>query len=63
MPPLSGSKSSIRVQFLAPFQEIKAKFTLEQAVKAQREVQVLLYTFFNLVTRWWWVVNAKSRPI
>jgi hypothetical protein len=33
---------------------VKVKFTLEQ---------VYLYSFFNLGTRWGWVVNATPRPL
>jgi len=36
-------------------------FTLEQATKTQRGVEVELYSFFNLGARWTWVVNATSR--
>jgi len=35
------------------------KFTLEEAMKAQRGVQVSLYSFFNLGTRWVWVILLK----
>jgi len=42
---------------------MKVKFTLEQAMKAQRWSKgVYLYTFFNLGTIWGWVVNATPRP-
>jgi len=41
---------------------LKVRFALEQATKAQREVEVRLYSFFNLGTRWGWVVNATLRP-
>jgi hypothetical protein len=30
---------------------------------AQREVEVWLYSFFNLGARWGWVVNATLRPL
>ena len=36
-------------------------FALEQAMKAQRGVEV--YFFFNLRVRWRWVVNAMLRPL
>jgi hypothetical protein len=36
----------------------KVKFIPEQAMKAQRGVQVYLYSFFNLSIRRRWVVNA-----
>jgi len=32
--------------------KLKVVFTLEQAMKAQRGVEVYLYSFFNLGTRW-----------
>ena len=32
--------------------KVKVKVTLEQATKAQREVEVYLYSFFNFVARW-----------
>jgi hypothetical protein len=38
-------------------------FTLEQATKAQRGVEVWLYSFFNLGTKWGWVVNAVPLPL
>ena len=31
-------------------------------MKTQRGVEVQLYSFFNLGTRWVWVVNATPRP-
>jgi hypothetical protein len=43
--------------------EKKVKFTLEQAMKAQRGIAVYLYSFFNLGARWRWVVNATPRPL
>ena len=42
--------------------KVKVKFTLEQAMKAQRG-STLLYSFLNLSTRWSWVVNATSQPL
>jgi hypothetical protein len=41
----------------------KVKVTLEQAMKAQRGVEVKLYSFLNLGARWGWVVNATPRPL
>jgi hypothetical protein len=36
----------------------KQKFMLEHIIKAQRGKQKYqLYSFFNLTTRWLWVVN------
>jgi len=39
------------------------KFTLEQAVKAQRRSRGISLLFFNLCARWGWVVNATPRPL
>jgi hypothetical protein len=41
----------------------KAKFTLEQAMKAQRQAEVYLYSFFNLSARWRSVVNPTPREV
>ena len=38
-------------------------FALEQAMQAQRGVEVYLYSFFNLGSRWELVANATSRPL
>ena len=43
--------------------KVKVKFTLDQAMKAQRGIDVQLYSFFNLDARWEWVVNTTSRPL
>jgi hypothetical protein len=44
--------------------KVKVKFTLEQATKAQRGSKgIQLYSFFNLGTRWRWVVNATPWPL
>jgi len=32
-------------------------------MKAQRGLEVGLYSFFNLGTSWRWVVNAKPQPL
>jgi len=32
-------------------------------MKAQRGVEVYLYSFFNFGARWWWVVNTTPRPL
>jgi hypothetical protein len=37
-------------------------FALEEAMKTQREVEVWVYSLFNLGTRWL-VVNATPRPL
>jgi hypothetical protein len=42
--------------------KVKVKFTIKQAMKAQRGVEESLYSFLNLGTRWEWVVNATPRP-
>jgi hypothetical protein len=39
----------------------KINFTLEQAMKTRRVVEVEFYSFFNLSGRWGWVVNAMLR--
>jgi hypothetical protein len=41
----------------------KVKFTLEQAMKAQRGSRGIAYSFFNLGARWEWVVNTTSPPL
>jgi hypothetical protein len=51
-----GWKQSKEVEFLK--KRKKAKFTLGQAMKAQRGSRGILYFFFNLGTRWGWVVDA-----
>jgi hypothetical protein len=32
-------------------------------MKAQKGIEVQLYSFFNLGARWRWVVNATPRPL
>jgi hypothetical protein len=39
----------------------KVKFTLEQAMKAQRGRRGIAYSFFNLGAIWRWVINATPR--
>jgi len=39
---------------------IKVKFALEQATKAQRGVELLLYSFFNLGARWGRWLRTRS---
>jgi hypothetical protein len=41
--------------------KVNLKFTIEQAVQAQRESRGIAYSFFNLGARWAWVVNASPR--
>jgi hypothetical protein len=41
--------------------KVKVKLALEQAMKAQKGEDVLIYSFFNLGTRWGWVVNVTPR--
>ena len=43
--------------------KVKVKFAPEQAEKTQSKIQVQLYSFFNLGTRWGWVVNATPRRL
>ena len=43
--------------------KVKVNFTLEQATKAQRGVEVWLYSFLNLGAIWVWVVNATPRSL
>jgi len=38
-------------------------FILEKAMKAQKGVEVKLYSFFNLGATWGWVVNATPQPL
>jgi hypothetical protein len=42
---------------------VKVKISLEQAMKAQTGVEVYIYSFFDPVTRWGWVVNSTPRPL
>jgi len=42
---------------------VKVKFTLEEATKAQKGVEVQLYSFFNNYTRWGWVINVTPRHL
>ena len=39
------------------------EFTVEQATKAQRGVEVQLYSFLNLGARWEWVAKAPPRSL
>ena len=41
----------------------KVKFTLKQAMKTQRGVEMQLYFFFNLGVRWWLVVDSTPRSL
>jgi hypothetical protein len=43
--------------------KVKVKFTLEQAIKGERGVDLELYSFFNLGARWERVFNATPRPL
>jgi hypothetical protein len=41
--------------------KVQAKFTLEQAMKAQRGVEVKLDSFFNIYARYWgWLTPRPS---
>jgi hypothetical protein len=42
---------------------VKLKFTLEQAMKTQRESRGIVYSYFNLSARWGWMVNTMPWPI
>ena len=42
--------------------KVKVKFTILQATKAQSWIRSIDLLFFNLGTRFGWVVNAKPRP-
>jgi len=52
--PLGSSPSDEARYHRRPFLKVKVKikFILEQATKAQRGVEVELYSFFNLSARW-----------
>jgi len=52
-----------RVKWKRYIVAVNIKFTLEQATKVQRGIEVKLYSFFNLGSGWGWVVNAKPRPL
>jgi len=39
----------------------KVKYSLEQAMQAQRGSKGMLHSFFNISARWGWVVNPTSR--
>jgi hypothetical protein len=41
----------------------KVKFALEEAMRHRGEVEVQLYSLFNLGARWGWVLNAMLRPL
>ena len=43
--------------------KVNVKFTLEQTTKVQRWSIGIALLFFNLDATWWWVVNAKPRPL
>ena len=43
--------------------KVRVKFTLEQATKAQRGIEVQLCSFFNLGAKLGWMVNATARPL
>jgi len=44
--------------------KVKVKFTLEQATKAQKGSRgTALISFFNLGTRWGWMVNTTPWPL
>jgi hypothetical protein len=43
--------------------KVKVTFTVEKDTKAQRGVDVELYSFFNFGARRGWVINATLRPL
>ena len=43
--------------------KVKVKFTLEQAMKAQKGSRGIALLFLNLGTRWGWMVNAMPWPL
>jgi hypothetical protein len=43
--------------------KVKIKFTLSQATKTQRGVDVELYSFLNLGAGGGWVVNITPQPL
>jgi hypothetical protein len=43
--------------------KVNVKFTLEEAMKAQRGRRIIALLFFNLGARWGWVVNATPWPL
>jgi hypothetical protein len=42
--------------------KVKVKFSLQQAINAQRGSTGIVL-LFNLVARWGWVINATPRPL
>jgi len=45
---------TLKIQYSSPYNSPR---------RPRRGVEVPLYSFFNLGTRWWWVVNATPRPL
>jgi hypothetical protein len=43
--------------------KVKVKVSLEQVLKAQRGSRGIAILFFNLGTKWRWVVNSTPRPL
>jgi hypothetical protein len=41
----------------------KGKFTVLEAVKAQRGEGIKLYSFLNLGAKWGWVITVTHRPL
>jgi hypothetical protein len=60
---MEGKKSGYVEQMVNELVNVKIKFTLEQATKAQRGNRGTLYSFFNFGARWRWVFSATSRPL
>jgi len=42
---------------------LRVKGKYQQTMKTQREVEVQLYSFFNLGARYEWLANATLRPL
>jgi hypothetical protein len=45
------------------YEKLNLKFSLVRVTKAQREVQVRLYSLFNLGCRWEWGHDATTQPL
>jgi hypothetical protein len=46
-----------------PWQCVKVKFTLEEAMNAWRQSRRIALFFLNLGAKWGWVVNATHQPL
>jgi hypothetical protein len=43
--------------------KLKVNFALQQAMKAQKRMNIQLHSFFNLGSRSGWVENDKPQPL